>query len=71
MLTAGASSSSSGSSGVLGPGSAAGTAAARLRRHFAELTAALLAPFEVYFTPGASGKVGIHTSAISIEMWVV
>jgi len=47
-----------GSSGnVSGLGGAAGTVAARLRRHFAELTAGLLAPFEVYFTPGANGKV--------------
>jgi hypothetical protein len=49
--------SNSGGSSKVGPSSAAGTAAARLRRHFAELTVGLLAPFEVYFTPGPSGKV--------------
>lgn len=57
-------SSSGGSSGV-GPSSAAGTAAARLRRHFAELTAGLLAPFEVYFNPGPSGKVNRGGSGMS------
>jgi hypothetical protein len=52
------SSSGSGSSGI-GPSSAAGAAAARLKRHFAELTAGLLAPFEVYFTPGPTGGVSV------------
>jgi hypothetical protein len=35
----------------------AGAAGRQLRRHFAELTAAFLAPFQRYFDPGASGMV--------------
>jgi hypothetical protein len=37
----------------------AGAASRQLRRHFAELTAAFLAPFLRYFEPGANGMVSL------------
>jgi hypothetical protein len=54
---AAAAAASAGGGSLAAVGAPAATAAARLRRHFAELTAGLLAPFDPYFTPGPDGTV--------------